>query len=232
MPDAVAGFCICFLFVFFLFSQLRIQIKNREVFTILLLQLLLLSRHTHMTSCSRLLSKQGMLKALYEIPQVLHLSVYEMQKVLCLHMSLISRYLSMEMNILQSPQYSDHVSVHITKSTKLRTYGHVTKSAVLRTCICTHYKIRSTQNMYLYILQSPQYSEYVDMLQSLQYSDHVYVHITKSVVPRTCICTHYEVCRQNMSGAQPSKEYSTCPRPTKYNKETNTVTGVICTLSR
>lgn len=122
-----------------------------------------------MTSCSRLPSKQGMLKALYEIPQVLHLSVYEMQKVLCLDMSLISKYPSMYMYVLQSLQYSDHVYVHITKSRVFRTCGHVTKSAVLR----------------------------------------------------TCICTHYEVCRQNMSGAQPSKEYSTCPRPTKYNKETN-----------
>lgn len=75
-----------------------------------------------------------MLKALYEIPQVLHLSVYEMQKVLCLDMSLISKYPS----------------------------------------------------MYMYVLQSVQYSDHVDMLQSLQYSDHVYAHIMK-FADRTCL---------------------------------------------
>lgn len=76
-----------------------------------------------------------------------------------LDISLISKYPSMYMYILQSVQYSDHVEC---------------------------YKVCSTLIMYMYILQSLQYSEHVDMLQSLQYPGHVYAHIMKSA-DRTCL---------------------------------------------
>lgn len=127
-----------------------------------------------MTSCSRLLSKQGMLKALYEIPQVLlHLSVYEMQKVLCLDMSLISRYHSMYMYILQSVQCSDHVDMLQSLQYSDHVYVHITESAILRTCICTYYKVYSTQNMWTCYKVCSSQDMYMHTLLSLK-TEHVW----------------------------------------------------------
>lgn len=54
-------------------------------------------------------------------------------------------------------------------------HAHITRSKVLRTCMCTCYKDCSTQDMYMHILQG------------LQYPGQANAHITKSALLRTCL---------------------------------------------